>query len=416
MALFATHRKPYYGWWMVGTLAITETVSWGILYYAFSVFITPMEQDLGWSRAELTGAFSLALLVAGFGAIPVGYWIDRHGSRLLMTVGSCTAVGLVVMWARIDDLRLFYAMWFAIGLTMAAILYEPAFAVVAKWFTRQRATALAIITFAAGFASTIFIPLSEWLLRTQGWRDAIMTLAILLAVITVPLHALVLRRHPHDLGLEIDGFNHSAGNKEQKAEPKPERSIPMGTALRQSTFWRLTAAFALAMLAATAIRVHFIPYLIDQGYDTGFAAFASGLIGAMQVVGRVIFAPLQSRLATRGLAAALFGLLGCAFLILILGQSNASILVFVVVFGAAIGAITLARPALIVETYGPEQYGRISSVMAMLLTWAATAAPIGTSLLQARFDSYQPALVIMLGLALGSVAVIARLKVEPPIP
>ena len=410
MTIFAPRRNVYYGWWMVGALAITETISWGILYYAFSVFITPMEQDLGWSRSELTGAFSLALLVAGFGAVPVGYWIDRYGSRLLMTVGSCVAAVLVFLWARVDDLRLFYPIWFVIGLTMATVLYDPAFAVAAKWFTKQRAKALAIITFAAGFASTIFIPLAEALLRTQGWRGAITTLAILLAVTTIPLHALVLRRHPHDLGLNVDGLDKSS---DQSPDEKPERSIATKVALRQPAFWWLTAAFALAMLSSISIRVHFIPYLIDHGFDTGFAALASGLIGAMQVMGRVIFAPLHARLATRGLAAALFSLLGVALLILLVSQTNVAIILFVVVFGSANGAITLARPALIVETYGAAHYGRISSVMVMFLTWAATAAPIGTSLLQERFGSYQPVLIILFALAIGAVLVIAGLKTDP---
>jgi MFS family permease len=91
----ASHRTltaPYYGWILVGALGATEVISWGVLYYAFSVFLTPMESDLGWSRAETTGAFSLALLLSGFAAIGAGRWLDRHGDRvlkILMTTGSC---------------------------------------------------------------------------------------------------------------------------------------------------------------------------------------------------------------------------------------------------------------------------------------------------------------------------------------
>jgi MFS family permease len=84
----ATRRKLYYGWVVVGTLATTETISWGILYYAFAAFLVPMQQELGWSTAALTGAYSLALLVSGLAAVPVGRWVDRHGPRLLMTLGS----------------------------------------------------------------------------------------------------------------------------------------------------------------------------------------------------------------------------------------------------------------------------------------------------------------------------------------
>jgi MFS family permease len=400
-------RKGYYGWRIVTALAVTETVSWGVLYYAFSVFITPMEAEWGWTQAELTGAFSLALLVAGLAAIPVGYWIDRHGARWLMTLGSIAAAILVLAWAVVDSRPIFYLIWFGIGLTMAMILYEPAFVVVAKWFSRRRGTALAIITFAAGFASTIFLPLADVLLRTYGWRTAVTLLGLGLAVITIPLHALVLRRSPEDLNQRIDG----------ERENVPQRSLPpsltMRAALSQATFWWLVAAFALAMLASTAIRVHFIPYLIERGFDSSLAAVAAGLIGAMQVLGRLIFAPLHNHLPLRRLAAALFGLQGLALAILILGDSDASIVLFVIVFGAAYGAVTLARPALLAEIYGPAHYGRISSVMAMILTWAVTAAPVGASLLQGYWGSYQPVLWVLIGLTTAASVTVLFLRHHP---
>src|SRR5690606_22825863 len=91
-----TRTRPYYGWYITVTLALTETISWGVVYYAVSVFLSPMEADLGWSRSELAAGFSLSLLVMGAMAFPVGAWIDRHGARLLMTVGSIGASLLVI--------------------------------------------------------------------------------------------------------------------------------------------------------------------------------------------------------------------------------------------------------------------------------------------------------------------------------
>src|SRR5918912_1919633 len=103
--------RPYYGWVLVVALGITETISWGVLYYAFSVFLEPMETDLGWSRGATTGGFSLALVLSGFAAIPVGRWLDRHGARLLMTAGSCVGVLLVLAWAWSATLLIFYLVW-----------------------------------------------------------------------------------------------------------------------------------------------------------------------------------------------------------------------------------------------------------------------------------------------------------------
>ncbi|TME26776.1 MAG: MFS transporter, partial [Chloroflexi bacterium] len=132
------------------TLGVTETISWGVLYYAFTVYLAPMEAELGWSRGDMTGAFSLAVLLAGLAAIPVGRWLDRHGPRLLMTVGSVAATLLVLAWSKVANLPQLYLIWAAIGLVMSATLYDPAFATASRWFERQRVRALTVITLMAG--------------------------------------------------------------------------------------------------------------------------------------------------------------------------------------------------------------------------------------------------------------------------
>ena len=122
-------------WAIVGALSVTETVSWGVLYYAFAVFLLPMQRELGFSAAELTGAFSLALLVAGIAGIGVGRYLDRHGPRALMTAGSVG--GRAARRSRGRGWRAWRRSTRSgsrIGLVMATVLYEPAFTVLAKWF------------------------------------------------------------------------------------------------------------------------------------------------------------------------------------------------------------------------------------------------------------------------------------------
>lgn len=393
--------KGFYGWHITIALAITETISWGIVYYAFSVFMTPMENDLGWSRAQITGGFSLALLITAGMAFPVGWWIDRHGARLLMTVGSVGATTLIMAWSQVTSLTGFYLIWAGLGICAAAILYEPAFAVISIWFVKQRSTALAVVTFAGGLASTIFLPLSDVLLDAFGWRDAVLGLGILLGVTTIPLHAIVLRRHPHDLGYLPDGAVQLTTDA-----PQPKRSgVSLSNALHSRFFWLLTLAFSLAYLSAAAIRVHFIPFLVDAGIDASVAAYASGSIGLMQVAGRAIFAPLDHRLSTHVIVSGVFALQAAAMLILIAGASVWMIGLFIIIFGAAYGARTLARPAILAEVFGTSHYGRISSVMVIFLTLAATLAPVGAGWLYDTFGSYEPVLWVVLLLAIGATSV-----------
>ncbi len=398
----------YYGWVLVVTLGVTETISWGILYYAFTVYLAPMEAELGWSRGDMTGAFSLALLLAGLAAIPVGRWLDRHGPRLLMTLGSMAATLLVVAWSRVATLPQLYLIWAGIGLCMSATLYDPAFATASHWFERRRVQALTVITLMAGFASTIFIPLAGWLVQVAGWRMSLMLLAAILAVGTIGPHALLLRRRPEDLGLGPDG---RPLVREPDKATRPA-GMQVGEALRHVSFRWLTAAFWLATIATAAVGVHLLPYLADRGYDATFAAALTGLVGAMQVLARLFLAPFGNRVRPRLMAASILALQPLSLLVLLLVRSTPGVFLFVVLFGAQRGLATLARPALLADLYGATRYASIAGVLQFALSLAQAAAPFGAGAAYDALHSYEP---ILLALAvISAVAVVAVLPARRP--
>jgi len=393
----------YYGWVLVVTLGVTETISWGVLYYAFAVYLAPMQTELGWSRGDMTGAFSLALLLAGLTAIPVGRWLDRHGPRLLMTIGSIVATLLVLAWSRVASLEQLYLVWAAIGLTMAATLYDPAFATATRWFERQRVRALTAITLMAGFASTIFIPLAGWLVQAEGWRQSLATLAVILAIGTIAPHALLLRRRPEDLGMHPDG----EPMVQRRGEPVPPSGMPVGQALRHASFRWLVVAFWLATLSTIAVGVHILPYLEDRGYDATFAASVTGLIGAMQVLARLLLAPFGNRPNPRLLAASILALQPLSLAVLLLVRTTPGIFLFVVLFGTQRGLSTLARPALLAELYGRAEYASIAGVLQFALSLAQAAAPVGAGIAYDLSGSYEP--VFWALAVISALAVVAML-------
>lgn len=399
--------KRYYGWTIVTMLAITETISWGIIYYAFSVFLQPMEADTGWTRAELTGAYSLGLLVMGFMAYPVGAWVDKHGARFLMTIGSILASLLMLAWSQVTNLTTFYLLWMALGACASLVLYDTAFAVVAKWFVAKRTTALALITFAAGLASTIFVPLSDFLLNNMGgWRNAVLTLGIFLAITTILPHALILRRSPDDLGYMPDG-----GLKNPTIQTPTITGSTLSEAIRSRFFWILILTFSLSYLSASAIRVHFIPILTDMGVNPSTAAIASGSIGIMQVVGRLFFAPLEMRTSSYIMVGVVFAMQFVS--LIILGMSGLGlwlVIPFILFFGMSFGANTLARPSILADMFGSAHYGRISSIMVIFLTIAGTISPVGAGWLYDRFQNYDLVLIIAIGLAVLSLGIILSAK------
>ena len=148
------------GWTLIWALSAAQLVSWGTLFYSFSLFILPMERELGWSKTDLNGALSAGLLVAALFAMPIGRWIDRGRDRAVLTTGSLAGGLMLLAWAGVSDLILFYAIWLVIGASLAATLYEPAFAVLTTRLGPQYRRAITSMTLVGGFASTVFMPLT----------------------------------------------------------------------------------------------------------------------------------------------------------------------------------------------------------------------------------------------------------------
>src|SRR5215211_7889653 len=394
-------RRPrlkftYYGWTIVWTLAVTETISWGILYYSFAVFLVPMQSELGWSTPEITGAYSLALLVTMILSPPLGYWLDRSGPRVPMTLGSVLGTVLLVAWSRVEGLPGFYLIWAGIGVAIALTLYEPAFAAASTWFVRGRSGALLVVTSVAVLASTIFLPVAGWLIERLGWRDALLVLAVILGVTTIPAHALVLRRRPEDLGLLPDG------ELAAPDQPSPPEGVSLSRALRDPAYWWLNSAFFLGMAAAVAIGVYLIPILLERGESLARATFITGLIGAAQVGGRVAITALEQRVPEQALGAAVFALQAIALVLILVTSSVAMTLLAVALLGAGRGGVTLMRATLVADRYGRANFAAISGIPAAAQMAARAVAPVGAGLLITWLGGYTPMLTVLVVIAVAA--------------
>jgi sugar phosphate permease len=403
-----TRRRPYYGWTIAWTFSLTETISWGILYYAFSVFLVPMQQEFGWSSAAITGAYSLAILVSGLVAPWVGRWLDDRGPRALMTAGSIAGTLLMLAWARVDTLPGFYLIWVGIGLAQSVTLYEPAFATLMRWFERDRGRAMLLVTIAAGFASTIFLPLSGWLIDLTDWRTALVILAVILGVLTIPPHALLLRRHPEDMGLRPDGETAPA-----RAPTAPRHVISddreVRHVLRESRFWWMTIAYWLHTFASIAVAVHLIAYLTERGDGATFAATMTGLIGAAQVFARIVTIALERRFSLTILTAGFFFQQAIAIAVLLVWEHPAGVLIAAVFLGMGRGAVTLIRPGMIAQLYGTTSFGSISGVQTLVITGARASAPVAAGTAYALADGYTAVFWVLAAISLVSAAAILPL-------
>jgi MFS family permease len=243
---------------------------------------------------------------------------------------------------------------------------------------------------------------------------------VLLLFTAVP-HALVLRRHPRDLGLDPDG-SAPARDTRRPGSDSDERtvaewSVPARDAIRGPAFRWLTVAFSLSALTTTAISVHLVPLLLERGSGVGTAAAAMGVLGLMALPGRLVFTPLGGRWPRGTVTASIFALAALAIVVLLAGHGPAAIWTFVVLFGAGFGAITPARAALVAETFGAGSYAEISGVLALVVAMARAAAPLGASLVYETSPGgagggYDTVLVVLLVLTLGSLMAVLAFEAE----
>jgi len=398
---------------VVATLSVTEIVSWGILYYGFPVFLAPMEQDLGASRVAITGAFTVGMAVAALAALPVGRWLDRRGPWALMTLGSCLGATLVGAWSRVHSLPALYVVWTLMGLVLAATLYEPAFGAVVRWFpTQNRGRALTTLTLAGALASTIFMPIEAWLLGRAGWRPTLLVLAVILAVLTIPLHAIVLRRQPPHFSVSRRAIPGRAG----PAERGP--GVALGVAAHTPIFWALSLAFAIGNFSTASVTLHLIPYMVESGHSAAAVAAAIGWMGAMQIPGRLLFIAVAGRFGALGVTMAVFLAQAVGLALVAVAPSwSGGLLLVIAVLGAANGMATLARATTLAEVFGPAHYASISGAVALGANGARAAGPVGASLLYAALGGYRPvfwtlaAALVVVG-AVAGVAGARRARVE----
>lgn len=363
------------------TLCVTEITSWGVLYYAFPVLAPAISVETGWSMPWVTAAFSVGQLVSALVGIPVGRWLDRHGPRWIMTVGSVVAVPAVLAIAAAPSLGWFFAAWVVAGVAMGAVLYPPAFAALTRWYGPERVRALTVLTLAAGLASTVFAPFTAVLSDDGDWRQTYVVLALVLCVITVPGHLWGLRGH----------WPTAHGGADARAAGDP------GAIARSRAFLALGAALALTVFAAFAAVINLVPLFSERGIGTGTAAVALGLGGAGQVLGRLGYGLLSAR--TSPVVRTSLIVLAVAVTTALLGllTSALALIAAAVVAGMARGVFTLLQATAVTDRWGITHYGRLTGLLSAPLTATMALAPFAGAVVAGAVGSYATAFLVLAG-------------------
>ncbi len=402
------HRgRLYYGWVLVWALGITTIVSYGTTQYLFGVLLVPVQHELGWSRTALSGAYSLGFLVTGVLGMPIGRLVDRRGARLLMSGGSALAAICLALLSRVTAEWQFYALWAGgLGLAAALTFYPVTFTVVTNWFVRRRGSAMALLTLLGGLASVIFIPLAGVLIAATGWRSTLLVMAGAQILVCLPIHALLLRRHPEDHGLRPDGDRSQAGPNAAAT------GHSLRAALGSPAFWTLTGASGLGMMGHAVVLAHQVPFLIGRGFDPVLAATVAGLLGVASLPARLVLNLLSDRWGPKAMLVFSTALQGAGVVLLLLAATPALIWAYVAVYGFSFGAVSPLRASVMAEQFGRRAFGAITAVQGLPMATLGAAGPLLAGALYDRLGDYT--LALALTAATFALAVVALLLTPAP--
>ncbi|GEO14673.1 MFS transporter [Microvirga aerophila] len=377
-------------WGLVSALSTAVLISYGTIFYAFALIIEPMERELGWSKTALSAAFSLALGSSALFSVPVGRLIDLGHGRAVMTGGSVLAALLLALWAWTDNYPTFLLIWFGLGIVMAAVFYEPAFAVLAGQLGLLTRRGITIMTLVAGFASTVFIPLTHVLIEGFGWRGALLVLAAMNLGLCAVLEALCI---PGATG----PVRHPAPAHVSAAASDPRR------VLSSASFWFFVVTSVLQGMISTGIPVHLVPMLVERGFSLDAAVAAFAVIGPAQVAARFLTGFGERALSLKGIGVLTMALNVLAFgLLPFIPAGSWLIMLFAAFYGASNGMMTIVRALLPPELFGRENYGVIQGMISLPVRVAMAATPFAFGIIWAWWGTYEAVMALCFLMAFGS--------------
>ena len=367
-------RKLFRGWWIVAASFVSLALVNGIAFWSFGLFIEPLEEEFGWSRAQVALGFSLSLGLSGLTAPLAGRWIDKRGPRSAIFIGAI-AVGLTyVLLATTQSLWQWYLYLALNGLLRHFVFIIPFMALIARWFDRRRSVAASILATGLMVGGMVFVPVVRAMIDGFGWRTAFAATGITLSVSIVILLLTVIRDSPAAYGLEPDG---DAPPEDDTGEEEKSGGLTLREALHTRLFWALAAAMTLFPLGMVTWMSHSAPFYEWAGLSADTAALLISLSAGLAIVPRLLAGHFADRLPKLEYGAAgVAGLLTLAMAVLAVDHGPAGIIVFFPIFvlGFALGG-ALFEALLLPRAFGVQHYATILGFVVILQTVGMVTGP-----------------------------------------
>ncbi len=388
----------YYGWWIVAAAFTLHALSGSLFFHAFGAYFVHLQEEFGWSRTLISGAFSLSRLESGPLGPLQGWLIQRLGSRTVARMGLLLfGLGFLLV-ARMDSVPTFYGAFLVIAVGSGLCGFLTMNIVLVNWFERRGATAIALAATGSSVGG-LLVPAVAWALSTFGWRATAVGSCVLLLIVGLPVSQIV-RQAPQLYGYAPDGMPRAApgsGVPGQMGAGLPAvASFTAREALRTRTFWLLALGHSLALLSISALAAHLIPFLVTQ-LDMAVEA-AAGMVAVLTFVSLVAHLAggfVGDRVNKRLVATLCMGVHTAALLLLAEAQEPLAVIGGATLQGLAWGFRGPVMTPLRAEYFGRAALPTLEGFAALVTTAGLTLGPIATGLIADWTGDYRLAFLIL---------------------
>ncbi len=416
-------KTLFYGWKLVGLALFVNALASGPVWSGVGIWIKALELQFGWSRAQLTGAFSMAQLEGSIIGPLMGYLIDRLGPRRMVFIGLViTGLGFLV-FSRTTNIYTFYLSYGMIMLGTAAGTWLPYMSAVNRWFIRKRGMAMAIAGEGSPLGGLVLVPVLAWAVTPghYGWSTTAMWIGIVFLALAWPMSQLIIER-PENAGQLPDGDSLAQPTRSQVG---PERrtgaaegpEFTASQAIRTSAFWLITFGHAFSTILFATLTVHLVPMLTDQGLSLQSAAYVFAVVMGVAAVFQLIGGYVGDQIP-KNVAIAIFGFIQAGgFIMAVLIDSMPMAILFAVIFGAGFGGRNPLTTAIRGDYFGKNAFATITGISSAPMYIFMLAAPLFAAFLFDAQGSYTLAFLIVgsLGMLSGVLFLLAKKPASAPV-
>ena len=411
----------FYGWKLVGLALLITALAGGPVWNGVGVWVSALEDHFGWSRAELTGAFSMAQFQGSLVGPLMGYLIDKLGTRRMVFIGFAIAGLGFIIFSRTTNLPTFYVAYFLIMLGISGGSWLPMMTSLNKWFNRKRGIAMGIAGEGSFLGGLVLVPILAWAVTPTnfGWSVTALWIGVVFLVAAWPL-ALMVRDDPADFGQLPDG--ESAGQREARLLTERSRNedenaneglnFTARQAIRTHAFWFITFGHALSSMLIATLTVHLVPLLTDQGMSLQTAAYVWAVLMGVGAVFQLIGGYLSDRLPRNQVLFGFAALQTAGFILAAFIDNLPMAILFAVVYGAGFGGRVPITTAIRGDYFGNKAFATITGISMAPLYLLMLAAPLFAAFMFDSSGSYKVSFLILGGL--GSISGVMFIFAKKP--